>query len=281
MAQYQVISDSCSDYTDEADFSFIRRVPLTIQLDEKQYVDNEQLDCLALIKEMAATPQAPRSACPAPGEWEAAFDAAVGDIYVVTLSAELSGSYNSAVVAAEEYLQQHPERHIQVFNSRSAAAGQLLICLKLRELAESGLPFAEVVKKTDEYVDSLNTFFVLETLDVFRKNGRLSRIQSLAVGALRLKLVMSRTDIGYIEPVGKGLSVQQALNKMVQIIRTKSGGKDLSDRTLIITYVNCKQRAAEVRDAILAGCNFKNAILCRGSGISTIYANDGGIIVAY
>ena len=282
MAQYQVISDSCSDYTNEADLGLIRRVPLTIQLDDQTYTDNEQLDCLALVRAMAATASAPKSACPAPGAWQEAFDAAEGDIYVVTLSAELSGSYNSAEVAALEYLQAHPERRIHVFNSRSAAAGQVLICLKLKELAgDKALPFDEVVRQTDAYVDSLNTFFVLETLDVFRKNGRLSRLQSLAVGALRLKMVMSRTDTGYIEAVGKALSVQQALNKMVQIIQTKAAGQDLSDRTLIITYVNCLERAPGVRDAILSGCNFKNAILCRGSGISTIYANDGGIIVAY
>lgn len=281
MAQYQVISDSCSDYTDEADLSFIRRAALTIQLDDQHYTDDEQLDCLALVRAMAATPNPPRSACPSPGAWQEAFDAAEGDIYVVTLSAELSGSFNSAQVAAQEYLAEHPDRHIHVFNSRSAASGQVLICLKLKELADRGLPFAEVVRQADAYVDSLNTFFVLETLDVFRKNGRLSRLQSLAVGALRLKMVMSRTDIGYIEAVGKALSVQQALNKMVQIIQQKSGGKDLSDRTLIITYVNCLERARGVRDAILAGCNFKNAILCRGSGISSMYANDGGIIVSY
>ncbi len=282
MAQYQVLSDSCSDYTNEADLSFIRRVPLTIQLDDQVYVDDEQLDCLALVRAMAATPSAPKSACPAPGAWAEAFDAASGDIYVVTLSAELSGSYNSAVVAAQEYLCEHPERSIHVFNSRSAAAGQVLICLKLHELAgRQALPFDEVVRQTEAYIDSMSTYFVLETLDVFRKNGRLSRLQSLAVAALRLKMVMRGTDIGYIEAAAKALTVQQALNKMVQIIREQTAGADLADRTLVITYVNCVERARAVRDAILAGCPFGKAILCRGSGISTIYANDGGIIVSF
>ena len=134
MAQYQVISDSCSDYTDQEDLSFIRRVPLTIHLDDCLYVDDEKLDCQALVQTMAATSSAPKSACPSPGAWEEAFEAADGDIYVVTLSGELSGSYNSAVVAAQSYVHEHPERRIHVFNSRSAAAGQVLICLKLREL---------------------------------------------------------------------------------------------------------------------------------------------------
>lgn len=282
MAQYQVISDSCSDYTDQEDLSFIRRVPLTIHLDDCLYVDDEKLDCQALVQTMAATSSAPKSACPSPGAWEEAFEAADGDIYVVTLSGELSGSYNSAVVAAQSYVHEHPERRIHVFNSRSAAAGQVLICLKLRELAGGqGLPFEEVVRRTEEYIGTMSTYFVLETLDVFRKNGRLSRLQSLAVGALRLKMVMRGTQTGYIEAAAKALSVQQALNKMVLIIRERAGGKPLSDRTLIITYVNCLERAAAVRDSLMKECGFGRAILCRGSGISTIYANDGGIIVSY
>ena len=82
MAQYQVISDSCSDYTDQEDLSFIRRVPLTIHLDDCLYVDDEKLDCQALVQTMAATSSAPKSACPSPGAWEEAFEAADGDIYV-------------------------------------------------------------------------------------------------------------------------------------------------------------------------------------------------------
>lgn len=281
MNAFQVLSDSCSDYTNETDLSFIRRVPLTIQLEEKTYVDTEALDCLGLLEDMAVTPSAPHSACPAVGAWMDAFEESEGDIYIVTLSAQLSGSYNSAVVAAQEYMQEHPERHIHVFNSRSAAAGQVLICLKIKECAGEGMPFEQVVEQVEGYIDSLSTYFVLESLDVFRKNGRLSHLQSLAVGALHLKMVMKGDENGNIHPVGKALTVQQALNKMVQLIQEKTEGLDLSGRTLIITYVNCLERAKEVRQAILRNCDFGSALLCRSSGISTIYANNGGIIVSY
>lgn len=282
MAGFTVISDSCSDYTDQADLGFIRRVPMLIHLEDTVYTDDEQLDCDALLRHMLASPEAPRSACSPPDAWAAAFDEANTDVYVVTLSAELSGSYNGASVAAQEYMEQHPEKHIHVFNSRSAAAGQVIICLKAKELAEQGLPFAEVVQRTEAFIDTMQTFFVLETLDVFRKNGRLSRIQSLAVGALRLKMVMHGTPIGYIEPVAKALSVQQALHRMVRIIEEQTKSlPDVSSRTLVITYVNCYERAAAVRDAVLAVCPFGSAVLCRGSGISTIYANNGGIVLSY
>lgn len=281
MASYQIISDSCSDYTDEADLSFVRRVSLTIQLEDKHYVDDENLNCLGLVQEMAACPTAPHSACPSVGAWMEAFDAAQGDIYVVTLSGSLSGSYNSALVSAEEYKKEHPDVRIRVFDSRSAAAGQVLICLKLHELAGAGLPFDQVVEQTEAYISSMSTYFVLETLDVFRKNGRLSHLQSLAVSALHLKMVMRGTETGSIQPAAKALSLQQALNKMVGLIREHTAGLDLADRTLVITQVNCPERARGVRDAILKVCPFGRALICRGSGISSMYANDGGIIVSY
>ncbi len=281
MAKYQIISDSCCDYTNEADLSFVRRVSLTIDLDETTYVDDADLDCTALVAAMAASPNAPKSACPSPGAWEEAFDGSEGDIYVVTLSKELSGSYNSAVVAAESYMDEHPGKNIHVFNSRSAAAGQVLLCLEIKRLADAGLPFEQVVEKAGAFRDQIATYFVLESMEVFRKNGRLSRLQSLAIGTLRLKMVMRATDIGYIEPAGKALSLQQALDKMVHIIHDKTAGLDLRERTLVITHVDCPARAAAVRDAILAASQFGRSIICRSSGISSMYANDGGVIVSY
>ncbi len=281
MANYQIISDSCCDYTNETDLSFVRRVALTIDLDDDTFVDDAQLDCTALVKTMAASPNAPKSACPSPGAWEEAFDESEGDIYVVTLSKELSGSYNSAEVAAQTYMAEHPGRNIHVFNSRSAAAGQVLLCLEIKRLAESGLPFEDVVQKAAQFRDAIATYFVLESMEVFRKNGRLSRLQSLAIGTLRLKLVMRATDIGYIEPAAKALSLQQALDKMVHIIHEKTAGLDLAARTLVITHVDCPARAAAVRDAILSVSKFGQAVICRASGISSMYANGGGVIVSY
>ncbi len=281
MAGYQIISDSCCDYTQELDLSFIRRVALSIDLDDVTYIDTEELDCPALVAAMAATPNPPRSACPSPGAWAEAFDESEGDIYVVTLSRELSGSYNSAVVAAEDYMEQHPGRRIHVFNSRSAAAGQVLLCLELKRLADSGLAFDEVVEEASAFRDAVETWFVLDTMEVFRKNGRLSRLQSLAVGALRLKMVMRATDIGYIEAAAKALSLQQALDKMVHLIHSRLESADLAARTLVITHVGCPERAAAVRDAILAACNFGRAVICRAGGISSMYANAGGIIVSF
>lgn len=136
-----------------------------------------QLDFLRRVKESI---KGPKSACPSPEEYMEAFEGEAENIYVVTLSGKLSGSYNSAVLASNLYNEEHEDsrKNIYVFNSRSASIGETIIGLKIQELEEAGEPFKAVVDKTEEYISSMNTFFVLETLVTLKKAGRLSKPKS-------------------------------------------------------------------------------------------------------
>ena len=188
---FKVIVDSCCDLSPELLKSGIfHSVPLSIYVGETEFRDDETLVPQSLVDAMAMSQQASHTACPSPADYLDAFEAVEGDIYVVTLSALLSGSHNSAWQAAQMFVEEHPQRNIHVFNSCSASAGETLIALKISELASSGLPFAQVVSQVDSYIAPMNTLFVLENLDMLRKAGRLTRVQSLVTGALRVKLVM-------------------------------------------------------------------------------------------
>lgn len=110
---------------------------------------------------------------PLPTQYMEAFDYGADDIYVVTLSALLSGSHNAAAQARSLWLEDHPGSNIHIFNSCSASAGEVLVALKLQELAEAGLDFTTVVSKASQYIEEMNTLFVLETLDNLRKMGGL------------------------------------------------------------------------------------------------------------
>ena len=125
-------------------------------------------------------------------------------IYVVTLSDKLSGSYNSAVLAANLYHEEYGnQKQIYVFNSKSASIGQTLIGMKVQELEEAGSSFDKVIEKTEEYIASENTFFVLETLETLRKAGRLSGIKAFVANTLNIKPVMGSTDEGEIQQLGQ------------------------------------------------------------------------------
>ena len=154
------------------------------------------------------------------------------------------------------------------------------MCLKIRALAEQGLPFAQVVEETETFIDGMTTLFVLETLDVFRKNGRLNHLQALAVGALKIKLVMGGEQ-GQIAMRAKALTTPRAIQKMIELVRQICETVHAAERTLVITHINCRARAEDIRDRVLAACPFQRAMVCESGGISTMYGNDGGIIVAF
>ena len=280
--RFQIIGDSCCDYPYlEEDYSWLKRVPLTIELDGEVFEDDENLRTSMLISKMAASRNAPKSACPSPGSYLEAFECGAEDVYVVTLSDKLSGSYASAVVAANMFKEKHPDRNIFVFSSKSASAGQIAICHKIKELAENDLPFAQIVEQVLEFVNGLGTYFILETLDVFRKNGRLNHLQSLVTGALKIKLVMGGDETGNIAMRGKALSMDRAIAKMAELIRDRHAGTDMTVRRLFITHCQCPDRARFARDKIMEKIPFLDCTILKSSGISSMYANAGGIIIGY
>lgn len=276
---YSVVVDSCCDLTAAMRSGGVFKiVPLTIHVGDRSFVDNENLCQKELLNAMVSCPEAPHTSCPSPADYLDVFQASEGDIYVVTLSALLSGSHNSARQAAEIFHEDHPERNVYVFNSCSASAGEVLLALKIDELAASKLTFDEVVKHGDAFVAEMNTLFILETLDNLKKNGRLTKTQAALTGTLKIKLLMGATPEGEICKRGQALSIKQGLGKLVHMM---SNDEKHPGKTLCIAHCNCLARAEELRMQVLKHCDFKNVIICDTHGISTVYANDGGIICAY
>lgn len=198
-------------------------------------------------------------------------------VYAVTLSAELSGSYNSAVLGKNLYIEEYGEKNIHVFNSCSASIGETLIALKIQECEEAGMTFEQVVDTVETYIKGQNTYFVLENLDTLRKNGRLTGIKSLVAGALNIKPVMGATPEGTICQLGQARGIKKALAKMVDHIVEEA--QESEGKILAISHCNCKARAQEVERLLLEKMKVKASFILDTAGISSMYANDGGIIV--
>ena len=208
-----------------------------------------------------------------------AFEGEAEHVYVITLSGKLSGSYNSAVLAAQLYNEEHEEgKQIHVFNSRSASIGETLIGLKVQEMEENGLSFEQVVEQVEEYIASMNTFFVLETLETLRKAGRLSNLKALVANTLNIKPVMGSTKEGMIQQLGQARGMKKALNKMVEDMLKVT--KNCENRVLAIAHCNCPERAEFVKEAIEKVAKFKKIVIVNTAGVSSMYANDGGLIMA-
>lgn len=278
---FKIIGDSCTDpVAGLCDAPEYAMVPLIIRVGGQEFVDNGTMPTEELIARMAASEEGTSSACPAPQWYMDAFEGA-DEVYVVTLSAELSGSYNSAMQAKELYLEEHPEKKIHIFNSHSAAAGQSAQVIKLFELCRAGLSFEQVIAEMNSYIARMSTFFVLENLDNLRKNGRLTELQAVITSALRVKLVMKATPAGTIAKHGQALTVKQGLSKMVDAAVEKAKLHGVEDKTLVISHCNCADRALYVKKLFAQKLKFKRVeIVCTG-GISTVYAGDGGVVIAF
>ena len=245
---FKIVVDSCCDLTPQMkkEPCFVR-VPMTIQVDGSVFVDDETFDQADLLWAMQQSENAPSTSCPSPQSYLDAYQGGEEDIYVVTLSALLSGSHNCAEQAKALLEEESPDRNVHVFNSCSAAGGEVLIALKIRELASTGMPFKRVVREVEQYIYQLQTLFVLESLENLRKNGRLTRVQSVVTGALRIKLFMGATPEGEICKLGQALSVKQALGKLVDRI---AADPDHKGRTVAISHCNNVERAFQVKPQI-------------------------------
>jgi DegV family protein with EDD domain len=276
---YRIIGDSCTDLPQELrEDPHFKLVPLTLIVDDFSIVDDETFNQKDFLSRVKASPHSPKSACPSPEDYMKHFDYD-GDIYVVTLSSQLSGSYNSAELAKRLYLEEHPDKKVEVIDSRSASVGQMLIAMKIRELIENSHPFEAVVEKVNAFRDGLMTKFVLESLDTLRKNGRLSGIQAIIASALNIKPVMGATPEGTIFKLDQARGIVKALLLMAKAIE-----QDVlkpQERILGIAHCNNYERALFFKNEILKRIPFKDCFIVDTAGVSSMYANEGGIITAY
>ena len=277
---YKIIIDSCGELTEEMKKSGnFETASLQIDVGGHHIVDDETFDQADFLKKIRESEECPKSSCPSPERYMEEYHCEAEHIYAVTLSAELSGSYNSAVLGKTLYEEDHGKKNIHVVNSRGAATTQVLIARKIYEYASQGMPFEEVVEKIEEYTTSLRTYFVLETLEVLRKNGRLSRLSATIASALNIKPVMIGTRDGIIQKAGQARGMKKALAKMVEYMASE--GRDLSGRQFVISHCNCYERAVFVKELIQKNLHAQDVDIVDTKGVSSMYACDGGIIVSY
>ncbi len=273
----KIVADSCCELTEELKKTVkCVRVPLTIMVEDLTMIDDDTFNQDKLLKAVAASRECARSACPSPEKYMQAFEGDESEVYVITLSADLSGSYNSAVLAKNLYEEEHDDKRIHVFNSKSASGGETHVAYKILELSSQGNDFDSIVEKCEEFIDGMSTYFVLESLEELRKNGRLSNLKAFAANTLNLKPICG-SDGGSIIQLGIARGMKKSLTKMIEM--SLEAVKDTKDRILIINHCNCLERAQQVLADYIARAEFKKAMIIDTAGISSLYAADGGIIV--
>ncbi|MBD5457618.1 MAG: DegV family protein [Lachnospiraceae bacterium] len=275
--KYKIVVDSCcelpEEYRNDERFQFI---PLGLEVGDYQIMDDKDFNQAEFLAQVAVCPICPKSSCPSPEKYMEAYRTEAENVFVITLSSHLSGSYNSAVLGKNLYHEQYGEKNIFIFDSESASSGETQYALKAMELQEKGFSFEDTVKELEAFREEMKTYFILDNLETLRKNGRLTGVKAMVVSTLNIKPIMCG-DHGVIKQKSQAVGMKKAIIKLVGIMVSEV--PDMKDRTLMISHCNCPDRAAFVRKELLARTEVKDIVIMDTAGISSMYANDGGVIV--
>lgn len=251
----------------------VEYVPLVMSTDERSFRDDEKLDVLEMLDYMGAYKGRSFTACPSVDAWMCAFEGA-DEVYAVTITSGLSGSYNSALAARELFLQSHPDVKIHVFDSLSTGPELVLLLEKLRDLTAQGCSFEEVCRQASEYQKHTRLFFILQSLHNLSQNGRVSKVIAAAVGVLNIRIVGTASTEGTLEQLARSRGDNKALAEiMAQLENAGCAGKKIR-----ITHAD-NPRLAE-RLAAMAADRWPDAdiTVAPSSGLCSYYAERGSIM---
>lgn len=276
----KIVADSCCDITPELKENMnVTIVPLTIRVGEKEFIDDETLSIGELLENMKASADAPKTSCPSPKDFMKAYEGEEDGVFVVTLSSNLSGTYNSAVLAKDMLSEGTEKKFVHVFDSLSACIGETMISMKIFELAKINLSNMQIVEKVNNYIKEMKTFFLLESLDNLIKAGRVNKLKGVLASLLNIKPIMGAEVDGTIKLVESVRGSKQAFRRFVEVIGEQ--GEKLEEKIIGIAHCNCRERAEKFKEELLKRYRFKDIIIIEMAGISTVYANDGGLVVAF
>ena len=271
----KIVADSSAD-TFEMEGVEYACAPLKIRTDVKEYVDDGKLDVAGMVNDLAAYKGKSSSSCPSPADWLTCF----GDakyVFCITITATLSGSYNSACVAKKQYEEEHPDRKVFVFNSLSAGGELRLVMEKVRELAEAGAEFEDICDAAKEYARGTALIFMLESMKNLANNGRVSHIAAKAADILGIRVVGRASAKGDLEPLEKCRGENKALHSIVAIMEKMGhrGGK--------VRIGHCCNFAAAERLCALIKEKFGNSdiMIYHSGGLCSFYEERGGLMIGF
>lgn len=251
-------------------------VPLTITVGDEVFVDDAGLNIDQMMTKMYATTTASLSACPSPEAYRQALEGSEQAI-IVTITGGLSGSYNSARLGAEMYLETNPDAQVFVLDTLSAGGEQDLIVLEINRLVGQGLSFDEVVAGIKTYCDRTKLIFILAKVDNLVKNGRLSKLVGTVVGLLNIRMVGRASTEGKLELLHKARGQKKAVTAAIDEM-LKAGYQ--GGRVLISHRQNDKI-CEQLSEAIKAHFPQADIQLVATSGLCSFYAEEGGILMGY
>ena len=275
ISKIRIVADSSADLIklERANFA---SAPLKIVTAQKEYVDDENLDVFEMVTDLKNYKGRSSSSCPNASDYIAAFGGAK-EVICITITATLSGSYNSAMLAKKMYEEEDPERKVHVINSLSTGPELVLAIEKMCELIDGGLAFEDICNKVDDYITHTGLLFMLESLKNLANNGRVSTVVAKMAGLLGIRLVGKASDVGDLEPCAKCRGEKKALESIVSNLSELGyvGGK------LRIAHCFNENAANALKEMIESLYKDADVKLYGTRGLCSFYAEMGGMLVGF
>lgn len=272
--KYKIVSDSSSNLF-ARDKVLYATTPLKIISSEKEYIDDAALNVRGMVDDLKTVKGVVRTSCPNTGEWIEAFEGA-DCVFAITITSNLSGCYNAAMLAKEQYIQDHPEVKIHVIDSYSTGGEMQLMIEKLEELIEEGKPFEEIAKEVEAYKDTTHLIFSLQSLTNLARNGRVNSAVAAIAGVLGIRIVGAATE-GVLDPKHKVRGEKKALATIYSDMKENgyNGGK------VRINHCFNIESAEILKEKVLADFPEADIEIIPCSALCSFYAEEGGLIIGY
>ena len=255
----------------------VERVPLTLTLGERHYLDDDSLDVLAYLDASEKSPDCPKTAAPSSQRFLEAYDDD-DQVFAVTLSSKLSGTFESASLAARRYLEEGKSGLVHVFDSLSASVGEALVAMKIAELSRLQLPRQRMIEGIEHFISDMRTYFILDRFDTIVKNGRMNPTVAKLASILHIKPICAGVD-GNMAVVDKARGYKKAVSKLIKLMKSQAIAYE--QRILAIAHCDCLEKSTELQADIMRELPFKDSFLVETGGLCSTYASRGGIIIAY
>lgn len=273
--EFKIVADSSADSIKLKSVPYCS-APLKIITDKKEYTDNADLDVVEMINDLKSYSGKSSTSCPSVSDWLSTFGDAK-NIFCVTITSNLSGSYNSALIAKQEYETEHPNRKVFVIDSLSAGPELKLLAEKLEELILSGKEYTEICKEITEYQKHTKLLFMLESLTNLANNGRVSKTTAKIAGILGIRLIGKASDHGTLEPLEKARGEKKGLNCILQNLKELGykGGK------IRISYCLNKPLAELLSAVLKSEFSADDIEIYPAGALCSFYAEKGGLLIGF
>ena len=275
MKKVKIVADSSANVLTLNNTAFAA-APLKVITDTREFVDDAALDVDAMVSWFDSYKGKSKTSCPNPTDWLEAFEDA-DEVYCVTITSGLSGSYNAACIAKQMYESGNSGKRVCVIDSLSAGPELVLLIEKLEQYIGQGMPFEDICRQIEAYKQKTGLTFMLESLKNFAANGRVSPAVAKIAGVLGIRIVGKASDQGTLEPTNKCRGVEKSLSAI--LAHLKSNG--LAEGKVRIAHCRNEDAAQKLKELILSQIEKADVQIHRCRGLCSYYAEKGGLLVGF